>query len=182
MPWMTALENVMLPLRVKGVPKREAHDQAMEMMKAIGLDGHEHKYAQEPLLSGGQLQRVAIARSLIAAPNIILMDEPFVALDLHTRLDMQLLIADIYERLRPTIIFVTHDISEAVFLADDIYIMRTNPGQIVDHIVVDLGLHRDRATKRHPHFLELAYLVEDTIEKLRAAEREEEAAKRASRG
>lgn len=167
MPWMTALENVMLPLRIKGVPRHEAREQAIAMMQAVGLEGHEHKYAQEPLLSGGQLQRVAIARSLIANPEIILMDEPFGALDLRTRLDMQLLIADIYERLQPTIIFVTHDVNEAVFLADDIFIMSANPGQIVRRIEVNLGLHRDRATKRDPQFLKLTYQVEDAIEEIR---------------
>lgn len=167
-PWRTALENVMLPLIVRDVKKRDAREQAMEMIQAVGLEGHEHKFAQEPLLSGGQLQRVAIARALIANPDIILMDEPFGALDLHTRLEMQLLIADIYEKLRPVVIFVTHDITEAVFLADDIYLMRANPGQIVDKIPVHLGLHRDRTTKRTPEFIKLTYEVEDAVEEMRS--------------
>lgn len=167
LPWYTVLKNVMMPLLVKGVRKADAREQAMEMIKAIGLEGHEQKIAQMPLLSGGQLQRVAIARSLIANPEIILMDEPFGALDVRTRLDMQMLVAEIYERLKPTIIFVTHGVDEAVFLADDIYIMAANPGRIVKKIEVNLGLHRDRSTKRAPEFRKLADEVDDFIEGLR---------------
>lgn len=168
-PWMTALENVMLPLILKGVPKKQAKEEAMQMVKAMGLEGHEQKFAQEPLLSGGQLQRVAIARSLITNAGIILMDEPFGALDLNTRLDMQLLLAEIYEKLKPTIIFVTHAIDEAVFLGDEVWIMDANPGRIIRRIDIDLPLHRDRMTKRESRFLELVYEVEDAIEKLRNA-------------
>lgn len=163
LPFKTVLENVMLPLRFRKVPYREARDRAMEMIKIVGLGGQEEKYAKYPLLSGGQLQRVAIARSLISNPNIILMDEPFGALDTHTRFKMQTLIADIFEKVRPTILFVTHDISEAVFLADEIYIMRGSPGQIETMIPVPLPVHRDRATKRDPVFIGLVQQVEDAL-------------------
>ena len=142
LPWMSVLQNVMLPLTLKGTHKKEAKEKAMEMIKVVGLEGHEGKYAQYPLLSGGQLQRVAIARSLISNPNIILMDEPFGALDTNTRTRMQLMLAKIWLQYQSTIIFVTHDISEAVFLADDIYIMGGSPAKIIEIIHVDLPLER----------------------------------------
>ena len=119
--------------------------------------------AQYPTLSGGQLQRVAIARSLLANPEILLMDEPFGALDINTRLQMQDLLADIWSEIHPTVIFVTHDIHEAVYLADDIYIMKSAPSRFVEHIKVDLPAERNRALKRDPRFIELVHLVEDKM-------------------
>ncbi|MCL4153378.1 UNVERIFIED_CONTAM: hypothetical protein GTU68_021521, partial [Idotea baltica] len=89
LPWMTVLDNVALALRYQGVSRSERDDRAMELIKMVGLEGHEQKFAQYPTLSGGQLQRVAIARSLLANPEILLMDEPFGALDIKTRLQMQ---------------------------------------------------------------------------------------------
>jgi ABC-type nitrate/sulfonate/bicarbonate transport system, ATPase component len=92
-----------------------------------------------------------------------LMDEPFGALDVKTRLQMQDLVLGIFEKLHPTIIFVTHDISEAVYLADDIYILKSAPSHFAEHIHVDLPLHRDRNTKRDPRFIELVHEVEDRM-------------------
>ena len=135
----------------------------MEMIELVGLAGHEQKFAQYPTLSGGQLQRVAIARSLLANPDILLMDEPFGALDINTRLQMQELLARIWNEIHPTVIFVTHDISEAVYLADDIYIMKPPPSLFIEHIDVDLPLHRDREMKRDPRYTELVRHVEDTM-------------------
>lgn len=163
LPWMTVLENVALALRYKGVEEKERKEKALEMIEMVGLAGHEHKYAQYPTLSGGQLQRVAIARSLLANPEILLMDEPFGALDINTRLQMQDLLADIWLKFHPTVIFVTHDISEAVYLGDDIYIMKYAPSRFVKHIHVDLPFHRTRATKRDPKFVQLVHEVEDAM-------------------
>ncbi len=163
LPWMSVLDNVGLALKFKGIDKKERDEKAMEMIEIMGLAGHEHKYAQYPTLSGGQLQRVAIGRSLLANSNILLMDEPFGALDVKTRLQMQDLVLGIFEKLHPTIIFVTHDISEAVYLADDIYILKSAPSHFVEHIHVDLPLHRDRNTKRDPRFIELVHEVEDRM-------------------
>lgn len=163
LPFKTVLENVMLPLFFRGISRRETRERAMEMIKAVGLEGHEWKFAKYPILSGGQLQRVAIARSLISNPSIVLMDEPFGALDTNTRYRMQMLLADIFEKYVPTIIFVTHDIPEAVFLGDKIYFMRANPGRIVDQVEVDLPFHRDRSTKREPRFTQLVHEVEDRL-------------------
>ena len=166
LPWMTVLDNVGLALRYKGVSRKERDEQAMELIQLVGLDGHQHKYAQYPTLSGGQLQRVAIARSLLANPEILLMDEPFGALDIKTRLQMQDLLSDIWEKYHSTIIFVTHDISEAVYLGDDIYILKAQPSQVVEHISVDLPLKRDRATKRDPRYTEMVHHVEDMMIKV----------------
>jgi NitT/TauT family transport system ATP-binding protein len=163
LPWRTVLQNIMLPLEIKGVDRKEAREKAMEMVKTVGLVGHEKKFAQYPILSGGQLQRVAIARSLISNPEIILMDEPFGALDTNTRFKMQLMLAELWDNLQCTIIFVTHDIQEAVFLGDDIYILSVNPAQFVSHISVDLPFHRDRQTKRSKRFGELVQEVEDAL-------------------
>ena len=166
LPWLTVLENVALALKYKGLETKERTEKAMEMIEMVGLAGHENKFAQYPTLSGGQLQRVAIARSLLANPDILLMDEPFGALDINTRLQMQDLLADIWLKFHPTIIFVTHDISEAVYLGDDIYIMKSAPSRFVEHIYIDLPFHRTRETKRNPHFVELVHQVEDVMVKV----------------
>jgi len=162
-PWLSVLDNVALGLKFKGVPKKERHEKAMEMIKLVGLEGHESKYAKYPTLSGGQLQRVAIARSLVSAPEILLMDEPFGALDVNTRLKMQDLLCEIWSKIRTTIIFVTHDISEAVYLGDEIFFMRANPGKIVQKMTVDLPCDRSAELKRTPKFQNIVYEVEDIL-------------------
>lgn len=163
LPWMSVLDNVSLALRYKGVKKEERNALAMEMIDKIGLLGHEHKFAQYPSLSGGQLQRVAIARSMIANPKILLMDEPFGALDIRTRLRMQDLLSSLWRSYESTIVFVTHDINEAVYLADDIYIMKSAPSRFVEHIHIDLPLVRDRNIKRDPRYIKLVHEVEDKM-------------------
>jgi NitT/TauT family transport system ATP-binding protein len=163
LPWYSVLDNVGLALRFKGVSKKDRDEQAMELIKLVGLEGHEHKYAQYPTLSGGQLQRVAIARSLLANPKILLMDEPFGALDIKTRLTMQDLLTNIWHKFQSTIVFITHDISEAVYLADDIYILKSQPSRFVEHINIDLPMERSRSTKRDPHYVSLVHKVEDKM-------------------
>lgn len=163
LPWMTVLDNVALGLRFQGVAKSERDARAETIIKKVGLAGHEKKFAQYPTLSGGQLQRVAIARSLLANPDILLMDEPFGALDIKTRLQMQDMLLQIWDELHPTIIFVTHDIAEAVYLAENIYIMKAAPANIVQNIPVTLPLHRNRDIKRTPEFTQLVHLVEDKM-------------------
>ena len=166
LPWMTVLDNVGLALEYQGVSKQERYARSMEMIEIVGLAGHEKKYAQYPALSGGQLQRVAIARSLIANPDIILMDEPFGALDIRTRIQMQDMLIELWHKFQSTIIFVTHDISEAVYLGDDIYMMKSPPSSIVEHVKVDLPLRRDHSTKRDKHYTELVQSVEDLMMKV----------------
>jgi NitT/TauT family transport system ATP-binding protein len=162
-PWMTVLENVALGLELKGISKAEREAKALELIKVVGLEGHEKKFAMYPTLSGGQLQRVAIARSLLANSDILLMDEPFGALDVKTRSQMQDLLLSINEKYNSTIIFVTHDLNEAVYLANDIYIMKAQPSQIAGHIPVEMALQRNSLTKRDPKYLEFLYKVEDEM-------------------
>lgn len=162
-PWLTVLENVSMGLKYKGVSAKHIKEQAMAVIKIVGLEGHENKYAKMPTLSGGQMQRVAIARSLLANPEMIVMDEPFGALDTRTRLRMQDMIIGIWEKIKCTIVLVTHDISEAVYLGDDIYVMSANPGQIVHHIPVPFKMPRDKSIKRTSEFTDLVYDIEDKM-------------------
>ena len=137
--WKTVLENVMLPLELQNVSKDEAKARAMEILKVVGLESHAEQYAKYPLLSGGQLQRVAIARGLVIHPDILLMDEPFGALDVKTRQDMQIFLRKIFEGQEDmTIILVTHSVSEAVFLSDKIIVLE-KPSKIVEDIDIALG-------------------------------------------
>ncbi|MCL4120798.1 UNVERIFIED_CONTAM: hypothetical protein GTU68_008420 [Idotea baltica] len=163
LPWLSVLDNVALGLKYKGVDKKEYEERAMEMIKLVDLDGHENKYAQYPNLSGGQLQRVAIARSLLANPEILLMDEPFGALDINTRLKMQDLLHEIWLKFSSTIVFVTHDIPEVVYLADEVFIMSAAPSKIVRKINIDLPLKRDNSIKRLSRYKELVEEVEDKM-------------------
>jgi NitT/TauT family transport system ATP-binding protein len=167
-PWLTVLDNVTLALEIKGVARKDRKEQAMSYIQACDLEKHADKYAQYPILSGGQLQRVAIARSLVSNPNLLLMDEPFGALDVNTRLRMQEMLMTIWERLwhintATTIVFVTHDIPEAVYLGTDIYIMQANPGTIVHHIAIDLPFDKTRQVKRDPRFVQYVYGIEDKM-------------------
>jgi NitT/TauT family transport system ATP-binding protein len=165
--WKTVLQNVALPLILKGVPKEEANEKAMAMIKVVGLAGHEYKWAKYPILSGGQLQRVAIARNLVVNPQILLMDEPFGALDTITRKQIQLFLRSIFEnaRIDPTVVFVTHSESEAVFLSSDIYILDSGPATIRHQFKIDLPEVRDEAVRYSTQFTEyvnkLGSLLED---------------------
>ena len=157
----SVLKNVMLPLLYRHVPENEAAERAMNMIKAVGLEGHEQKFAKFGKLSGGQLQRVVIARSLIANPGIILLDEPNRGLDNETAYQIDLLIANLWQQLQSTIILVTHNIEQAVFLGTKIYIMGGKPAAIVKSFDVNLPFPRNRETKRNRNFLDLKNEVED---------------------
>jgi NitT/TauT family transport system ATP-binding protein len=165
--WKTVLQNVALPLILKGVSKNEANERAMDMIKVVGLAGHEDKWAKYPILSGGQLQRVAIARNLVVNPQILLMDEPFGALDTVTRKQIQLFLRSIFEhaKLDPTVVFVTHSESEAVFLSSDIFILDSGPANIKHHFQIDLPEIRDESVRYSTQFTEyvnkLGALMED---------------------
>jgi len=165
-PWMTVLENVAIGLDFQGLDEKERNLKAMDMIELVGLSGHENKFAQYPTLSGGQLQRVAIARSLLTSPEILLMDEPFGALDIKTRIQMQDLLLKLWNKFHSTIVFVTHDIREAVYLGDDIYFMKFPPSQFVAHVHIDLPFERNQETRRLPRYTELVYEVEDTMMKI----------------
>ena len=165
--WKTVLQNVALPLILKGIPREEANEKAMEMIKIVGLAGHEDKWAKYPILSGGQLQRVAIARNLVVNPQILLMDEPFGALDTVTRKQIQVFLRGIFEnaKIDPTVIFVTHSESEAVFLSTDIVILDSGPATVRHHFTIDLPMHRDDSIRYSTTFTDyvnkLGSLLED---------------------
>ncbi len=167
--WKTVLENVALPLILKGVPKDEANDKAMDMIKIVGLTGHENKWAKYPILSGGQLQRVAIARNLVVNPQILLMDEPFGALDTVTRKQIQIFLRSIFEeaKIDPTVVFVTHSESEAVFLSTDIYILDSGPATVKHHFKIDLPEKRDDAVRYSTDFTEYVNKLGSLMEELK---------------
>jgi NitT/TauT family transport system ATP-binding protein len=141
LPWRTVLGNIEFGLEIRGVRKDVRQPEAMKYLKTIELEGFENKYPKE--LSGGMKQRVAIARSLICKPKILLMDEPFASLDSQTRFNMQKFLLRIWGETRKTILFVTHNVDEAVFLSQRIIILSERPGRIAATIHIELPYPRD---------------------------------------
>lgn len=139
-PWKSACENVAFGPKMRGIGKRERRRQAGEILDLVGLGDFADRYPKQ--LSGGMQQRVEIARVLVNRPRLLLMDEPFGALDALTRILMQELLLDIWSRVRTTIVFVTHDIDEALFLADRIIVMTPRPGRILEEIRVPFARPR----------------------------------------
>jgi NitT/TauT family transport system ATP-binding protein len=135
-PWLTAEENVEFPLALRGVAKGERRGKAEEMLKLVGLEGFGKRHPHE--LSGGMKQRVSIARGLVQDPPVLLMDEPFAALDEQTRMTMGDELLRIWSATGKTVVFVTHSLTEAVNLADEVAVMSARPGRIVDHLQVQL--------------------------------------------
>jgi ABC-type nitrate/sulfonate/bicarbonate transport system ATPase subunit len=148
--WLTVRENVEYGLRLQGVPKRERRERSQKYLKEVGLLDFADHYPKD--LSGGMKQRVAIARTLINNPRIVLMDEPFGALDPYTRWDMQGLLLDVSRTEDNTILFVTHDVSEAVYLADTIYVLSPRPARILHRVDVPFFEVRDMALKSSGEF------------------------------
>jgi NitT/TauT family transport system ATP-binding protein len=136
MPWRTALRNVTLPLEVAGAPRAQSERRARDLLALVGLEGFEMAYPRE--LSGGMAQRVAIARALAADPEVLLLDEPFGALDALSREQMNVELMRIWQARRVTAVMVTHDLEEAVFVADRVLVMSPRPGRIRAEVVVDL--------------------------------------------
>ena len=152
-PWRTVLKNVMFPLEMKKTPKAEAEEIAMKYIKAVGLEGFENSYPKE--LSGGMKQRVAIARAYAANPEVLLLDEPFGALDAQTRVQLQTELLETWQKEKKTCFFITHDVDEAIILAQRVIIMSARPGRIKKIVEVDIPYPRTQATKTDPRFLEL---------------------------
>ena len=142
-PWRRVRDNIAFGLKMSGIGKTERHAGADEMLSLVGLDGFAEHWPDQ--LSGGMQQRVEIARVLINRPRLLLMDEPFGALDALTRLKMQELLLDIWTRIRTTVVFVTHDIDEALFLADRILVMSSRPGRIIEDLRLDFPRPRTTA-------------------------------------
>jgi NitT/TauT family transport system ATP-binding protein len=140
-PWRTALGNVTFGLETKGFAKDERERIALEHLRLVGLEKFVRYYPHQ--LSGGMQQRVAIARALAYNPAVLLMDEPFAALDALTRDEMQRLLADVWRETRKTVIYVTHNVAEAVYLADRVVVMTPHPGQVKTEIAIPLSRPRD---------------------------------------
>ncbi len=155
LPWRTIIDNIILGLEVRGVPKNEAYARARPLMERYGLGGFERHYPSE--LSGGMRQRAALLRTLLTDRDVLLLDEPFGALDAQTRLDMQGLLLQIWQDFGKTVLFVTHDIDEAVFLSDEIYVFTPRPGGVKCRI--DVGLPRPRRAEdmTSAEFMELKH-------------------------
>ena len=152
-PWLTVRKNIEFGPSVNGVPQRERADRSSHYIAAVGLSGFEDAYPSQ--LSGGMRQRVAIARALANDPEVLLMDEPFGALDSQTRAIMQQLLLNVWGEEHKTVLFVTHDIDEALFLGDVVYVMSARPGRIMDTIPVGLDRPRDYDIVTSVEFVEL---------------------------
>ncbi len=152
-PWLTAQHNVEFPLSLRGVNRQDRAARARARLELVGLKGFEDRYPHE--LSGGMKQRVSIARGLVQDPPILLMDEPFSALDEQTRISMGDELLRIWEATRKTVVFVTHSLSEAAYLADEIIVMSARPGRIIDRIEVDLPRPRTYEMMSTQRFAEL---------------------------
>lgn len=150
-PWMTVEDNIKFGLKIKKLPKEEQNRITERYLDIIGLRKFAKSYPKE--LSGGMKQRVAIARALANQPEVLLMDEPFGALDPHTKSMMQLLMREIWEKEHPTVVFITHDIDEAVFLANKIYVMSARPGKMVKEVNVYLPHKRTLELKDTQEFI-----------------------------
>jgi NitT/TauT family transport system ATP-binding protein len=161
-PWRTVIDNIVFGLEVQGKAKREAIARADALVRLVGLGGFERHYPHE--LSGGMRQRANLARALTIDPDILLMDEPFAALDAQTREIMQSELLRIWRNNRKTVLFVTHQIDEAVYLADRVVVMTSRPGQIKAVLDVDIPRPRDLSVKRTPQFLELVDIIWKMIE------------------
>jgi NitT/TauT family transport system ATP-binding protein len=160
-PWFNVLTNVAYGLRCRGVPSKEANARALPFIKMVGLDGFQQKYPYQ--LSGGMQQRANLARALTVDPEILLMDEPFAALDAQTRELMQAELLRIWAEARKTVLFITHQIDEAIYLADRVLVMSARPGRILADLRVDLPRPRELRIKRTPEFTALADQIWELI-------------------
>jgi NitT/TauT family transport system ATP-binding protein len=161
-PWRTVLDNVIFGLEVQGCKKAESRARADRLLRLVGLNGFEQHFPHE--LSGGMRQRANLARALTIDPDVLLMDEPFASLDAQTREIMQAELLRIWRSNKKTVLFVTHQIDEAVFLADRVIVMTSRPGQIKAVLDVDIPRPRDLSAKRTPRFLELVEEIWKMIE------------------
>jgi ABC-type nitrate/sulfonate/bicarbonate transport system ATPase subunit len=153
LPWRTILENIILGMEVRGVPKNEAIARAMPLVERYGLSGFEQHYPHE--LSGGMRQRASLLRTMLYDRDVILLDEPFGALDAQTRLLMQTWLLDVWSDLKKTILFVTHDIDEAIFLSDEIHVFSARPGRIKARVEGPLARPRTQEDVTSPEFMRL---------------------------
>ena len=166
----TVLENVTFGLECLGMPRKERLELGRDWIAKVGLkvETDAHKYPHE--LSGGMRQRVAIARTLILRPRIILMDEPFGALDPNTRLNMQDLLVRLWREVEATVFFITHSIEEAVYLGDRAYLMSNSPGTLLEEMAIEPPDRSAEHMQREPRFLETVYYIRDKVAQLERAQ------------
>src|SRR5881628_405419 len=173
LPWRTVMDNVILGLELQGVDNSAARKKAERYIALVGLAGFEHHYPHE--LSGGMQQRVNLARALVMDPQILLMDEPFAALDAQTREVMQEELLEIWRAAKKTVLFITHQINEAIYLSDRVIVFTARPGRVKQSVAIDIERPRKLAVKRDPRFLQIEdfvwNLIEDEVKKTMLADR-----------
>jgi NitT/TauT family transport system ATP-binding protein len=163
-PWLRVFDNVDLPLRAAGMAKAKRNELVAEALESVGLADAHNAYPWQ--LSGGMQQRVAIARAIAYQPRVLLMDEPFAAVDAQTRADLEDLIRSVWQRLGVTLVFVTHDIDESVYLAQRVIMLTASPTTVAEDLTIDLPADRDQlATRSDPRFTELRGRVYEQIQK-----------------
>jgi ABC-type nitrate/sulfonate/bicarbonate transport system ATPase subunit len=162
LPWRNVVDNAILALEVEGVPRAEARAKALKMLPEFGLAGFEKQYPHQ--LSGGMRQRVALMRTFLFERDLMLLDEPFGALDALTRAMMQRWLLDVWQKYRRTILFITHDVDEAIFLGDRVLVMTARPGSVKLEQVVDLPRPRLPEIVTAPEFVRLKRTLLDAIE------------------
>lgn len=162
-PWLTVQKNIEFGLKLMGVAESKRAQVAREYVKVTGLKGFEHEYPKN--LSGGMQQRVALARTLAADPEILLMDEPFGALDTQTRRFMQDLLLQIWSKTKKTVLFVTHDVDEALFISDRVLIMSARPGTLIKEIKVNLPRPRTLKIEFSDDYVHQKQIIQETISK-----------------
>lgn len=161
LPWKTAIENVLLPTQLKGRVSSEDRDKGMDLLQLVGLEGFQFAYPRH--LSGGMQQRVALARLLMTGANVLLLDEPFGALDEFTRERLNLELLRIHESMNATTMFVTHNISEAIFLADEVLVMTPRPGRLAQVIQVPFEHPREISLTRTAEFNDMVFEVREIL-------------------
>jgi NitT/TauT family transport system ATP-binding protein len=161
LPWRSVLDNILFPIQMLGWSIPQYLDEAHRLIELVGLQGFEKALPRE--LSGGMQQRVSICRALIYNPRLLLMDEPFGALDAMTREDLSIEVMRIWTERRKTVVFVTHSINEAILLADRVIVMTARPGRVVMDVPIDLPRPRDLATEFMPRFKEYSDLIRGAI-------------------
>jgi NitT/TauT family transport system ATP-binding protein len=168
MPWADVLGNVTFGLEVRGMAKGDAEARAKELIKLVGLEGFERRLPKE--LSGGMQQRVGLARALAVNPQILLMDEPFGALDEQTRRLLQEQLLQLWERERKTVVFITHSMEEAVMLGDRVMLMTPRPGKVKEMIEIPLKRPRSRDVEKSPAFVEIKEYLWENLRAMQAAQ------------
>ena len=156
-PWLSVAENIGFGLRLRGLPRAERKQRIAYFLNVVGLTQFANAYPRQ--LSGGMKQRVAIARALANEPEVLLMDEPFGALDAQTKGQMQQFLLELWEQTRTTVLMITHDVEESIFLSQRIYVLSTHPGRIKEEIKIDLPQQRDLEIKLSSDFIEIKRTV-----------------------